>query len=114
MKLLLDAIGAATDGGRRDAQRSRVIAALFATRDRHSAVGTYSIEPDGDTTLARYGVYRIVGGRLVFWRAIDEPDRSSTRGGWSLRRRVGAWLAGQADAGGPLRAAGLRYVKDWL
>lgn len=71
MKLLLDAISRATDRGRRDAQRSKVIAALFATRGRRGAIGTYSIEPDGDTTLRHYGVYRIVAGRLVFWKAID-------------------------------------------
>jgi len=71
MKLLLDAIGRATGGGRRGAQRSKVIAALFATRDRHSSVGTYSIEPGGDTTLSRYGAYRVRAGRLVFWGAID-------------------------------------------
>ena len=71
MKLMLSAIGRATDGGKRPVQRSGVVAALFATRDRHSAVGTYTIDRDGDTTLRRYGAYRIVGGRLAFWRVID-------------------------------------------
>ncbi len=65
MKLMLSAIDRATDGGRRAAQRSKVVAAVFATRHRHSAIGTYSIDPDGDTTLTRYGVYRIVAGRLA-------------------------------------------------
>ncbi len=71
MRLMLNAIGRATNGGSRAAQRSKVVAALFATRERRSAIGTYSIRPDGDTTLTRYGVYRIVAGRLVFWHAID-------------------------------------------
>jgi len=47
-----------------------VRAALFATRDRRSVLGTYSIDPNGDTTLRRYGVYGIVAGRLTFWQAI--------------------------------------------
>ncbi len=71
MSLMLSAIARATDGGRRPVRRSDVVAALFKTRDRHSVLGTYSIEGDGDTTLRRYGAYRVVGGRLSFWRAID-------------------------------------------
>jgi len=71
MSLLLSAIERATDHGRRTALRSRVLAAVFDTHDRRSALGTYSIEPDGDTTLHRYGVYRLLAGRLRFWRAID-------------------------------------------
>jgi branched-chain amino acid transport system substrate-binding protein len=71
MSLLLSAIDRATDRGTRPAMRSRVRAALFATRDRASVLGTYSIDPDGDTTLRSYGVYAIVDGRLTFWQAID-------------------------------------------
>ncbi len=70
MSLLLSAISKATDHGQRSARRSKVVAALFATRRRRSVLGTYSITPHGDTTLRRYGVYRIINGRLVFWTAI--------------------------------------------
>jgi branched-chain amino acid transport system substrate-binding protein len=70
MSLLLTAIGRATDRGTEPARRSAVRAALFATHDRRSVLGTYSIDRDGDTTLRRYGVYGIVGGRLTFWQAI--------------------------------------------
>jgi branched-chain amino acid transport system substrate-binding protein len=70
MSLILDAISRATAGGTRPALRSRVVAAIFATRDRHSVLGTYSIDSDGDTTLTRYGVWRVVDGELVFWKAI--------------------------------------------
>jgi len=66
MSLLLSAISKATDHGQRPAWRSKVVAALFATRRRRSVLGTYSITKEGDTTLRRYGVYRIVDGRLVF------------------------------------------------
>ncbi|HET6869120.1 MAG TPA: branched-chain amino acid ABC transporter substrate-binding protein [Solirubrobacteraceae bacterium] len=70
MSLLLSAIGRATDRGTEPAMRSAVRAALFATHDRRSVLGTYSINRDGDTTLHRYGVYGIVDGRLTFWQAI--------------------------------------------
>jgi branched-chain amino acid transport system substrate-binding protein len=71
MSLMLSAIARATDDGTQPAQRSKVRAAIFSTRGRRSVLGTYSIRPDGDTTLRRYGVYRIVGGRLRFWKEID-------------------------------------------
>ena len=70
MSLMLSAISKATDHGHKPARRSRVRAALLATRDRHGVLGTYSITHEGDTTLRRYGVYRIIDGRLVFWTAI--------------------------------------------
>jgi branched-chain amino acid transport system substrate-binding protein len=45
--------------------------AIFGTRDRRSALGTYSIDRSGDTTIRRYGVYKIVAGRLSFWKEVD-------------------------------------------
>ncbi len=71
MSLLLDAIGRATHGGRAPADRSKVLSALLHTSDRHSVLGTYSIDSHGETTLDRYGVYRVSNGRLVFWKAIS-------------------------------------------
>ena len=71
MSLLLDAIARATSGGRLSVDRSTVLAALLHTRDRHSVLGTYSIDRDGDTTLDRYGVYRVRNGRLVFLKAMS-------------------------------------------
>jgi branched-chain amino acid transport system substrate-binding protein len=70
MSLMLDAISRATDHGTLPVLRSQVLQALFATRDRHSVLGTYSINSDGDTSLDRYGVWRVVDGRLAFWKAI--------------------------------------------
>ena len=71
MSLMLSAIERATDDGTRAAVRSQVRAAIFDTRNRRSVLGTYSIDRNGDTTLRRYGVYRIVGGQLTFVEAID-------------------------------------------
>jgi branched-chain amino acid transport system substrate-binding protein len=70
MSLFLDAISRATDKGTRQALRSKVLAALFATRDRHSVLGTYSIDSDGNTSLDEYGVWRVQDGRLTFWKAM--------------------------------------------
>lgn len=71
MSLMLSAIDRATDNGRAPAERSKVLAAIFATRDRHSVLGVYSIDPNGDTTLRRYGIYLIKDGRLAFWKAVN-------------------------------------------
>ena len=51
-----------------------VLAALFATKDRQSVLGTYSIDENGDTTLTDYGVYKIEDNALSF----DQVIRSAT------------------------------------
>jgi branched-chain amino acid transport system substrate-binding protein len=70
MSVVLDAIRSA---GSRGNDRLAVTARLLATRNRASVLGRYSIEADGETTLRRYGVDRVVGGRLVFDRALTPP-----------------------------------------
>jgi branched-chain amino acid transport system substrate-binding protein len=50
--------------------RPDVIKAFMATRDRNSVLGTYSIEPDGETTLDTYGVDKVVEGRPVFYSEV--------------------------------------------
>ncbi|HEX3834426.1 MAG TPA: branched-chain amino acid ABC transporter substrate-binding protein [Solirubrobacteraceae bacterium] len=71
MSLILDAVSRATGHGTRPAVRSAVTRALFATRDRHSVLGTYGITRLGDTTLRLWGVYRVENGRLAFWKAMS-------------------------------------------
>jgi branched-chain amino acid transport system substrate-binding protein len=68
MRLMLSAISEATDRGRKTAVRSKVIKAIFAVRRRHGVIGTYGIDSGGDTTLRRYGIWRIAGGQLAFVR----------------------------------------------
>ena len=70
MSLMLDAISRATHGGTITVLRSNVLSALFATHRRRSVLGTYSINSGGDTSLNEYGVYRVVGGELRFWKAL--------------------------------------------
>lgn len=67
MSVVLDAMERAGDC----ADREAVLEAFFATRDRESVLGTYSIDADGDTTLTQYGGYRIKGDELVFDRVIE-------------------------------------------
>jgi len=61
MRLALDAIDRSETGEKAD-----IVKALFATKDRKSVLGTYSIDENGDTTLTDYGVYTIDGGELKF------------------------------------------------
>ena len=65
MSLALDAID--RSGG---TSRKAVVDALFATRDRDSVLGRYSIDANGDTTLGTYGGLRVRGGKLVYARTI--------------------------------------------
>jgi branched-chain amino acid transport system substrate-binding protein len=64
MSITLDAVKRAADEGGVD--RASVIEQLFATKDRESVLGTYSIDENGDTTLTDYGAYKIEDGALVF------------------------------------------------
>jgi hypothetical protein len=36
-----------------------VLAALFAITSRHSVLGTYGFDKNGDTTLKSYGLYKV-------------------------------------------------------
>jgi branched-chain amino acid transport system substrate-binding protein len=71
MSLLLSAITRATEHGTDPAERTKVLAALFGTRNRHSVLGTYSIDRLGDTTMRSFGVYRVLDGSLEYWKALD-------------------------------------------
>ncbi len=67
MTLVLDAV---RSSGARVNDRDTVIDRVFATKNRNSVIGSYSVEPDGETTLSQYGVDRVSAGRPVFLRAI--------------------------------------------
>jgi branched-chain amino acid transport system substrate-binding protein len=68
MALTLQAI---REAGRHGNSREAVIDRFFATKDRASVLGRYSIQPNGETTLTRYAIDRVSGGRPVFLRALD-------------------------------------------
>ena len=64
MSVVCDSIATGGD------DRQAVIDAFFATKGRESPLGTYDIDPDGDTTLSDYGGYTAEGGKLVFNKVI--------------------------------------------
>lgn len=68
MDVVLSAIRAA---GAHGDDRQAVIGRFFATHDRHSVLGPYSMQSNGETTLSSYAIDRLVSGMPVFWRALD-------------------------------------------
>jgi branched-chain amino acid transport system substrate-binding protein len=66
MSLALDAIKRSGDGS-----KANILKALFATKNRSSVLGTYSIDQNGDTTLTAYGAYSVKDGQLAFDQTIQ-------------------------------------------
>jgi branched-chain amino acid transport system substrate-binding protein len=56
MKLGLDTI---TSLGAKGNDKAAVLAALFAVKNRKSVLGTYGFDSNGDTTLKKYGLYKV-------------------------------------------------------
>jgi branched-chain amino acid transport system substrate-binding protein len=65
MNLALDAIKRSKTGEKAD-----IVKALFATKDRQSALGTYSIDRNGDTTLTEMALDGVRNGELKFIKVI--------------------------------------------
>jgi branched-chain amino acid transport system substrate-binding protein len=65
MRAILAAVEAA---GVKGNDRAAVTDAWFALRDRKGALGTWSVTRSGDTTVRRYGLWRVRDGRLSFVR----------------------------------------------
>ena len=70
MAVVLDSIRRAGDSGD---DRDSVVNAFFDTQDRHSVLGTYSIDDTGNTTLNRFTIYTVIAGRPVFDKAFSAP-----------------------------------------
>ena len=57
--------------GAQGKNKADVVKALFATKDYHGAIGTYSFDANGDTTLKSYGLYKVgPDGNPVFDKTI--------------------------------------------
>jgi branched-chain amino acid transport system substrate-binding protein len=56
MKLGLDTIASL---GAKGNDKAAVLAALFATKNRSSVLGSYGFDSNGDTTLKSYGLYKV-------------------------------------------------------
>jgi branched-chain amino acid transport system substrate-binding protein len=73
-KLFLDTIAGLGDKGN---DKDAVLEALFATKDRDSALGTYSFDENGDTTLTDYGIYAVGSdGNPTFSKAVKAEGAS--------------------------------------
>jgi branched-chain amino acid transport system substrate-binding protein len=73
MLLALDAIKRSGSGERED-----IVKALFATRNRPSVLGRYSIDSNGDTTVTDYGRFDIEDGKPRFRRTIETSLKRSS------------------------------------
>ena len=68
MRLVLAAVRRA---GREGDDRATVTRAAFGLSPPGSALGAYAIDPAGDTSLRRFAVYAVRGGRLAFLRTLE-------------------------------------------
>ena len=51
--------------------KSAVLKALFATKNYHGAIGTYSFDANGDTTLTAYGLYKVgPDGNTLYYKTV--------------------------------------------
>ena len=75
MKVVLDTIASLGSQGN---SKSAVLHALFAIKARHSVLGTYGFDANGDTTLKAYGLYKASGpnGSVTFFKALTPPVTS--------------------------------------
>jgi branched-chain amino acid transport system substrate-binding protein len=71
--VMLDAIERAykEDG---EVTREGVLREVFATKNYHGVLGTWSFDKDGDTTLTKLSVNRVENGEFVYKRTIDAAE----------------------------------------
>ena len=70
MNVVLNAID---EAGAKD--REAILEAIAATKDYEGALGTWSFDENGDTTLTEIGAYKIEGDAYVFQKYISAPTR---------------------------------------
>jgi branched-chain amino acid transport system substrate-binding protein len=73
--VMLDAIERASEeagGGVPD--REAVVQQIFATEDYHGALGTWSFDEDGDTTLTELSVQTVENGKFELDRVLDVSE----------------------------------------
>jgi branched-chain amino acid transport system substrate-binding protein len=73
--VMLDAIERASEEAGGDVpDRQAVIEQIFATEDYQGALGTWSFDEDGDTTLTELSVQRVEGGEFTLDRVLDVSE----------------------------------------
>ena len=73
MNVVLNAID---EAGAKD--REAILEAIAATKDYEGALGTWSFDENGDTTLTEIGAYKIEGDAYVFQKYISAPGGDMT------------------------------------
>ena len=73
--VMLDAIERASEeAGGEVPDRQAVVEQIFATEDYQGALGTWSFDEDGDTTLTELSVQRVEGGEFQLDRVLDVSE----------------------------------------
>ncbi len=73
--VMLDAIERASEEAGGDVpDRQAVVEQIFATQDYQGALGTWSFDEDGDTTLTELSVQRVEGGEFQLDRVLDVAE----------------------------------------
>jgi branched-chain amino acid transport system substrate-binding protein len=76
MKLGLDTIKSLGSQGN---DKSAILDALFATKDRNSVLGKYGFDENGDTTLTSYGLYKVdSSGNPEFLKTLTPPASAAS------------------------------------
>ena len=60
------------EAGSSAANRNTVVKDFYKLRNRASALGTYSINSNGDTSIAPFVIDRVRAGQLVPYKAVQE------------------------------------------
>lgn len=61
------------EAGTQANNRATVVRDFFAIRNRPSVLGTYSMNPDGDTSIAPFVISRLERGQLVPYKSVTGP-----------------------------------------
>jgi branched-chain amino acid transport system substrate-binding protein len=73
--VMLDAIERASEeAGGEVPDREAVVKQVFATEDYNGALGTWSFDEDGDTTLTELSIQRVENGEFVYQQTVDVRD----------------------------------------
>jgi branched-chain amino acid transport system substrate-binding protein len=73
--VMLDAIERASEeAGGEVPDREAVVEQVFATEDYDGALGTWSFDEDGDTTLTELSIQRVENGEFVYQQTVDVRD----------------------------------------
>jgi branched-chain amino acid transport system substrate-binding protein len=73
--VMLDAIERASEeAGGEVPDREAVVKQVFATEDYDGALGTWSFDEDGDTTLTELSIQRVENGEFVYQQTVDVED----------------------------------------